>query len=240
MIRMLYLNNKRITLDLSKMTMVGSGKEGTVYRYSEDKCIKIFDHQRYDGNLLPINNDKFKLFTTIDTKHIILPEKLLYNEVGEIQAYIMNYIRSHFNLSEIRDKNILELINELRVLRSDIEILNQYNILINDLKPPHLLYNNGFYLIDSSLYTKYEYDHVLDYDVTKRNTYLVNELFINVLLGLKASPHDFSLTFKDIPYIYRYYNQNSIPFFADVLEKEAYDKKVKTLKQLRAFYYKKD
>lgn len=239
MIKILYLNNERIVLNLDKMHVIGSGKEGTVYQYSEDKCIKIFNGNR-NNNLLPINHDKFKFFTTIRIKHIILPEQLLYNELGEIQAYIMSYIHSNFNLNEIRNKNIFELINELRNLKADIEILNQYNILINDLKTPHLLYNNGFYLIDSSLYTKYEYDHVLDYNATKRNIYFVNELLIHVLLNLKAEVGDFSLTFEDIPYIYRRYNKNMVPFFADTLEKEAYDKKAKTLKQLRTFYYKKD
>lgn len=237
---MFYLNNERITLNLDQMKIIGRGKEGVVYQYNSNRCLKIFHCDRDYCDLLRINEDKFKFFTTVKTKHIILPEELLYNASGKIQAYFMPYVNPSFDLNYIRNTDVQDVLQQLNDLRADIEILNEYNILMNDLKSSHLLYDQGFYLIDSSLYTKYEYDSILDFPCYKRNVYLTNELLISVLLEQKANEDDFHLSFKDIPFVYHYYNKSTVPFFADTLAKEVYDKKVKTLGQLRSFYYKKD
>lgn len=237
MIKMLYLNNEKICFDLNNMKVIGEGKEGTVYKYNDD-CIKLFHNNRNSSNLLSINEDKFIFFTQINTQRIILPKQLLYNYRGEIEGYLMKYIESNFKLSNIRNKNVNDIIEYLFDLKKDIDILNDNDILINDLKDSHLLYNDGFYLIDTSLYSKYQYDNILNCDVKSKNISSINHFFIGMLLMQKENIKDYSLNKRDIPNIYfKLYNDNFY-FIGDSLEKEVKKYKVNDLNELRLIYKK--
>lgn len=238
MIKILYLNNEKICLDLNNMVIVGEGKEGIVYKYNDSKCIKIFNANRNLGDLLSINEEKFKFFTSLKTERIILPEYLLYNHQGEIEGYLMKYIKSDFKLNNIRNKNIDDIIEYLFDLKKDIDILNDNDVLINDLKNSHLLYNDGFYLIDTSLYSKYQYDNILNYNVKHKNISSVNQFFIGLLLMQKENIRDYSLNYGNIPNIYCKLNNDSFYFIADILEKEVNKYKVNDLKELRLIYKK--
>lgn len=234
MIKNLYLNNELINLDLDKMKIIGEGKEGIVYKYNNE-CIKIFNSKRNNGELLDINEEKFIFFTKLETNNIILPRKLLYNRQNKIEGYIMPYIESDFDLNNIRSKNINEIISELKQLKKDIELLNENDILINDLKYSHLLYNNGFYLIDSSLYSKYQYDNVLNYDAYMKNMTSINDFLIDVLLIKKSNDNDQYLNINQIPK--RYYSDKLI-FISEVFEKEKNKYKINSLNELRYIYKK--
>lgn len=234
MIKNLYLNNELINLDLDKMKIIGEGKEGIVYKYNNE-CIKIFNSKRNNGELLDINEEKFIFFTKLETNNIILPRKLLYNRQNKIEGYIMPYIESDFNLSNIRSKNINEIIVELNELKKDIELLNENDILINDLKYSHLLYNAGFYLIDSSLYSKYQYDNILNYDAYIKNITSINDFLIDVLLIKKSNDNDQYLNINQIPK--RYYSDKLI-FISEVFEKEKNKYKINSLNELRYIYKK--
>lgn len=238
MIRIFYLNNKRINLDLENMVIIGEGKEGIVYKYNNNQCIKIFNVNRNNSQLLKINEDKFKLFTTLETEKIIMPTDLLYNSDNCISGYLMKYIDDKFDIDFIRSKNIGEIIKELNDLKRDIEILNENDILINDLKQPHLLYNKGFYLIDSSLYSKYQYDKVLNYNARERNNCLINGFLTNILINQRESINDYDLNFKEIPYIFLEYTKNQANYIADILETEANKYKINNLNELRLIYKK--
>lgn len=238
MIRIFYLNDKRINLDLDKMVVIGEGKEGIVYKYNNNQCIKIFNVNRNDSQLLKINEDKFKLFTTLETKKIIMPTDLLYNSDNCIGGYLMKYIDDKFDIEFIRNKSIDEIIKELNDLKRDVEILNENDILINDLKYQHLLYNKGFYLIDSSLYSKYQYDKVLNYKAIERNIYLINGFLTNILLRQRKNIHDYSLSYKEMPYIYLECDKNQINYIADILELEANKYNINNLNELRLIYKK--
>lgn len=234
MIKNLYLNNELINLDLDKMKIIGEGKEGIVYKYNNE-CIKIFNSKRNNGELLDINEEKFIFFTKLETNNIILPRKLLYNRQNKIEGYIMPYIESDFDLNNIRSKNINEIISELKQLKKDIDLLNENDILINDLKYSHLLYNNGFYLIDSSLYSKYQYDNVLNYDAYMKNITSINDFLIDVLLIKKSNDNDQYLNINQIPK--RYYSDKLI-FISEVFEKEKNKYKINSLNELRYIYKK--
>ncbi len=234
MIKNLYLNNELINLDLDKMKIIGEGKEGIVYKYNNE-CIKIFNSKRNNGELLDINEEKFIFFTKLETNNIILPRKLLYNRQNQIEGYIMPYIESDFDLNNIRSKNINEIIEELNELKKDIDLLNKNDILINDLKYSHLLYNNGFYLIDSSLYSKYQYDNVLNYDAYIKNITSINDFLIDVLLIKKSNDNDQYLNINQIPK--RYYSDKLI-FVSEVFEKEKNKYKINSLNELRYIYKK--
>jgi hypothetical protein len=147
----------------------------------------------------------------------------------------MPYIESNFNLNNIRSKNINEIIEELNELKKDIELLNKNDILINDLKYSHLLYNNGFYLIDSSLYSKYKYDNVLNYDAYMKNITSINDFLIDVLLIKKSNDNDQYLNINQIPK--RYYGDKLI-FISEVFEKEKNKYKINSLNELRYIYKK--
>ena len=234
MIKNLYLNNELINLDLDKMKIIGEGKEGIVYKYNNE-CIKIFNSKRNNGELLDINEEKFIFFTKLETNNIILPRKLLYNRQNKIEGYIMPYIELDFDLNNIRSKNINEIISELKQLKKDIDLLNKNDILINDLKYSHLLYNNGFYLIDSSLYSKYQYDNVLNYDAYMKNITSINDFLIDVLLIKKSDDNDQYLNINQIPK--RYYGDKLI-FISEVFEKEKNKYKINSLNELRYIYKK--
>lgn len=237
MIKILYLNNEKICFDLNNMKVIGEGKEGIVYKYNDD-CIKLFHNNRNSGDLLSINEDKFIFFTQLNTQRIILPKKLLYNYNGEIAGYLMKYIESDFKLNNIRNKNIDDIIEYLGDLKKDIDILNDNDVLINDLKNSHLLYNSGFYLIDTSLYSKYQYDNVLNYNVKSKNISSVNQFFIGLLLMQKESIKDYSLNNRNIPNVYCKLHNDNFYFIADILEKESKKYKVNDLNELRLIYKK--
>ena len=237
MIKILYLNNEKVCFDLNNMKVIGEGKEGVVYKYN-DECIKLFNSNRNSGDLLSVNEDKFIFFTQLNTQRIILPKQLLYNYKREIEGYLMKYIESNFNLNNIRNKNINDIIEYLYDLKKDIDILSDNDILINDLKNPHLLYNGGFYLIDTSLYSKYQYDNILKCDVKSKNISSINQFFIGLLLIQKEGIKDFNLTNRDIPNIYCKLHNDNFYFIADILEIEAKKYKVNDLSELRLIYKK--
>lgn len=238
MIKKFYLNNDTINLELNKMIIIGEGKEGVVYKYNNNECIKIFNGNRNNGQLLKINEEKFKLFTELKTDRIILPSNLLYDINNQIVGYLMKYINDRFDIDYIRNKNISFITSELKDLKKDIEILNDNDILINDLKPSHLLYNNGFYLIDSSLYSNYQYDKVLNYNAIERNIFLVNGFLTSILLRQGKDSEDFNLDFKDMPDSYFKSNKINITYLAEILEIEADKYKINSLNELRLIYKK--
>lgn len=84
---------------------LGKGIEGTVYKYSDNKVIKILNREE-----MPIDTiiDRVNYFISIKVENVVFPEDLVYNSKNEIIGYSMKLIipnkyKSFFNLYECKN-----------------------------------------------------------------------------------------------------------------------------------------
>lgn len=141
---------------ISEDRLIGSGAFGKVYRFG-NTCLKLFNFP-FTG-LVPVLN-KYSLIKTNNFCHI----KKIFYEDENISGYTMDYYKT----SNIRlmDHSGRYLIENIDLIRSDIDELTKNGILLNDLNIGNFIIGDRINIIDPDLYVFS--DSLSLYDVNNR------------------------------------------------------------------------
>lgn len=159
----MYINGKYIDLN-ELIDIKRSGQSGKVYKYN-DLAVKISKRSepRFNEYKLDIYN---RLKEVQETKRIIMPKDLIYDEFGNIIGYTMPFVNGDHG-EAINKLTIKKFLEEIKVILEDIKILVNHSIIIDDHNPNNIKVNeNGIYLIDTEGYafkTSFNYEkHLAD------------------------------------------------------------------------------
>ena len=215
------INGKKVRYNpynMKKDILIGEGLEADAYQVG-DKVVKFF--KRYPGKEILLTKSSIEKMKKINTKRILLPTDALLDKKHNLRGYEMNYIEdlgkdNYFNLNKDRLKE------ENKLLREDVEILSDNNLLLEDLLPKNTVYNNGLYLIDPG---SYQFDSSLDTNQTyginieKINEYLIFDVLRNYHL-VKHSKFDNYKSYAFSKEINKEYNNSGkkdvIEFLSDI------------------------
>lgn len=210
------VNGKKVRYNpynMKKDRLLGDGMEVEAYQVG-DKAVKFF--KRYPGKAILLTKSSMEKMKKINTKRILLPIDALLDKRHNLRGYEMNYvedlgINNYFSLNKDR------LREENELLKKDIEILSDNNLLLEDLLFKNTVYNNGLYLIDPG---SYQFDFSLDanqvygINIERINEYLIFDILKNYyLVNHNKFGNHINYTFgKEL---YKEYNKSSNK---DVLE----------------------
>ena len=169
-----FVNGKKVRYNpynMKKDKKIGSGLEADAYKI-DDKAVKFF--KVYQAKETLLTERSIEKMRNLHTMRILLPTDALLDKKGRLRGYQMDFIEnlgvdSYFNL----DKDKLK--EEHQLLREDIELLSDNNILIDDLITENTSFHNGIYLIDPGSY-------VIDKSVDSNQAYGINIDSINQYL----------------------------------------------------------
>lgn len=138
------------------------GSEFIVYYYG-NKVYKIF---RPNYKLEHKSIEELTYLSSIKTSRILMPDSLITKN-GELVGYSMQYIKKSSNILDDKMKNF---INELIVIRSDIDLLSDSDVRLIDTNRNNIVYNGRLYLIDpGNYYINYIDDLVVYLDYKEPN-----------------------------------------------------------------------
>ena len=145
------LEDKQIELNVSKKSpLIAKGKNGNVYGYGTS-ALKVFD-DLYEP---PIDYETARYMTSIYTDRILLPRKLLfYND--SFAGYSMKLIQKKGNVKKLINSPKEQLINNIKCLEQDVEIISNHRILMSDMSPENVQYNGKLYISDPSKYRLFD------------------------------------------------------------------------------------
>lgn len=154
---------------------LGSGVEGTVYKYNNTKVIKIFNK---DETSLDTIIDRVKYLINIKVKNVVFPEQLVCNSKNEVIGYSMKLIipnkyKSFFNLYECLDNE--EFINYFIGIQETMKELHKKDIFIGDFNPNNIMideYDNPVF-IDTINYRTPKFDFLIE----PYNSFVYEKLF---------------------------------------------------------------
>lgn len=222
------INGKKIRYNpdnMKKDRSLTEGLEVEAYQIG-DKAVKFF--KRYPGKEILLTKSSIEKMRDINTKRILLPTDALLDKKHNLRGYEMKYIEdlgkdNYFNLNKDRLKE------ENKLLREDVEILSDNNLLLEDLLPKNTVYHNGLYLIDPG---SYQFDFSLDtnqsykINIERMNEYLIFEVLRNYHL-IKHSKFDNYKSYAFSKEINMEYNNSGkkdvIEFLTDIEENSLKD-----------------
>lgn len=180
------------------------GSEMTVYN-DENFVYKIF---KKDYKLEHKSIEELNYLSSIKTSRILMPESLIFNN-DELIGYTMIYIKDE---KDIHNDTMANLLNELMIIKQDIDILNKLCVRLIDINKSNIVYNGKLYLIDPGNYYINNINDLLIYyqnkDITeeeKQNLIInwnynkINKL-MHELLFMNNSDIDFYLLRKIIEF----------------------------------------
>lgn len=149
------------------LTLISNiGIESSVYKYKE-LAFKVF---KAYSNRLHLSKNDIEYMSKINTRRILLPKYAIREEesIGKIDGYAMEFISGNEN---ILDTLIYDLLNELEYIETDIKVLSEYLVSIQDLTLKNYVYSNGLYLIDPGSYGVGKIDNLkICYDLVNIET----------------------------------------------------------------------
>lgn len=191
------------TSDLQKVEftpnreLIASGKQGSVYDYGENKCVKIYgeDVQKYEPEI-------FALFKELSLEGYCKLYDLLYRDsnLQEVAGYIMQkYINE---IENILNMSTEYTINSFEMLYNSVRILAENRIIVRDTTSYNAILSvDGIILIDmdSCNKTTLPVEDVLEVNVNNI-LYLFRRLFEEglVKLGKDIADEELSKCLKDI------------------------------------------
>jgi len=184
------INNEFITHDIiRKLKLIESGKTGKVYKWKNNKILKIFTKNSPE-NKCPMDLETAEILSKINTKsrYIILPIDLVFNKndykKNNLKGYTSLYIKrkGNSNITKIPKGKLLE---NIQGIEEDIELLSSKNILLDGLNMQNTIFNDKLYISDPVRYIKME-DEVRDINM-KLFQQLLIDLISRDLRKLKVS-----------------------------------------------------
>lgn len=183
---------------LSNLNLVkdgNCGKNGSVFRYSDDKCIKIFSEPMSIGETIKIGQ-----LSKYSFDYASMPEEIVLLNCKPI-GYLMNYINGD-NLS----KNYKLKFDDFLELSSDL-ILNAFELsyiglFITDSHSKNIILSDDkLVLVDTDSW-------MIDYDIdtVRKNNFLnLDRTFCKLMFGIEYSGIDYYDIKKKKDYIDYYY-----------------------------------
>lgn len=169
------LDGKDVDIVGKRMTKIGTGTTGDVYRY-KNKALKIFKK----GTIPPMNLETAKYLSNISTTNIILPENLLfYND--SFRGYTYKLVSKKGLGKRMITLPKEELIDNIENIEIDTEILSNKNVLLNGIDPSNSIFNGSIYLCDPSKYSIL--DIMSNKELEKLNKYQIYMLLSTMLLS---------------------------------------------------------
>ena len=168
------LDGKDVDIIGKRMTKIGTGTTGDVYRY-RNKALKIFKKEKNP----PMDLETAKYLSNISTTNIILPENLLfYND--SFRGYTYKLVSKKGLGKRMITLPKEELIDNIERLESDTETLSNKNVLLNGIDPNNSIFNGSIYLCDPSKYSILEVMSVKELE--HLNKYQIHMLLSMMLL----------------------------------------------------------
>lgn len=204
------LDNKDVKITGKRLTKIGNGTTGNVYRY-KNQALKIFNPDKE----LPIDIETASYLASISTSRVLLPKNLLfYNH--KLRGYTYKLVSKKKTMPLINlPKDVL--IGNIAILERDVERLSRKKVLLNGISPENSIFNGHIYLTDPSRYS------VLDLfsteELEKLNKYQLHLLLTSLIItdmrkGFFDNSQEAQL--KELLDI-RDVNENSSDFFADIM-----------------------
>lgn len=205
------LDNKDVKITGKRLTKIGNGTTGNVYRY-KNQALKIFNPDKE----LPIDVQTASYLASISTSRVLLPKNLLfYNH--QLRGYTYKLVSKKKNARSLINLPKDELIGNIAILERDIERLSRKQVLLNGISPENSIFNGHIYLTDPSRYS------VLDLfsteELEKLNKYQLHLLLSSLIItDMRKACFDSSqeAQLKELLDI-RDVNENSSDFFADIM-----------------------
>lgn len=142
------LDNKDINISGKRLTKIGNGGTGDVYKY-RNNALKIF---KVDQDT-PIDLETAEYLKTISTSQVLLPKNLLFYN-NTFRGYTYKLVSRKGSGKKMINIPKTDLIDNVSVIESDIETLSSKQVLLNGIEPANTIFNGTLYLADPSKYTK--------------------------------------------------------------------------------------
>lgn len=145
----IYFNNKHEVNEFTnKLAYIGSGTEGTCYKFSDKITFKYLCGESY----IPKSKSQLLQFKDIKISNFSFVHNLAYLK-EEIIGVFSPYIKGRVISRGLYDVDFLSLIKAFEDLENSIWKLSGFRVNIYDATPPNIIYNNDkFYLIDTIEY----------------------------------------------------------------------------------------
>lgn len=153
---------------------IGQGFEGVVYlNKKSNEAVKIFS--KYNK----LNVDTAEKMTQINTKYILLPRRLVYDEFDNYAGYTTKYIETNkpMTSSTLVNYPIIYLLYLFSKLYKEVDLISNHKLLLADLEnPDNYIYNGNFYLVDPGYYhfVGNSYESVLEKNIDTINRFLLS------------------------------------------------------------------
>lgn len=164
------LDGENIKIGSKYMRRIGQGKTGDVYKIDQDTAIKVFK----DEKNTPIDENTADKLSKISTDRIILPKSLLFYNDAFI-GYTYRLISKIGSGKRIIMLPKSDLIQDIRILESDIEELSNKQVLLSGIEPTNTIFNGNLYITDPSGYSMLE-------DINTKNLEQLNNYQLHLLL----------------------------------------------------------
>lgn len=153
---------------------IGQGFEGVVYlNKKSNEAVKIFS--KYNK----LNIETAEKMTQINTKYILLPRRLVYDEFDNYAGYTTKYIETNkpMTSSTLVNYPIIYLLYLFSKLYKEVDLISNHKLLLADLEnPDNYIYNGNFYLVDPGYYhfVGKSYESVLEKNIDTINRFLLS------------------------------------------------------------------
>lgn len=138
-------------LDLDEETLdymyIDEGNESEIYRYGKD-VLKIYKRFCHKDRL---DEETTIQLSDISTERMLLPEKIIRDEDGNFIGYSMPFIYTYPVVGVLK-RPVVELLDEMDVIKEDIRILSDNYVDIEDLHIRNVLYNGKLFIGDPGSY----------------------------------------------------------------------------------------
>lgn len=197
-------------IKLTRMNKIGTGVNGDVFKY-RNMALKIFKKDKKE----PIDYYTAEYLTNISTDRILLPKNLLFYN-NTFKGYTYKLVSKKGSTQRMIMLPKTELVQNIRVLERDIEILSNKKVLLDGIEPTNSIFNGNLYLTDPTEYkildecssddleilNKYQLHLLLISLITtelRKNNFTSSEQdAVKELLEMKDDSIDSSMFFTDI------------------------------------------
>lgn len=158
--------------ELSELDSIGEGACSTVYRYSADLVIKVFNEKGLELH----DEESFSDIVGIRNDTCVFPESIADVD-GHFQGYTMRYIEGTELYKVIRNLDLKILIEAIKKVEEDLRTLSSEKILLQDLNQGGIMWSTEgkIKITDTDFFQKNE-------DITEDKVYSYNlELFSSLI-----------------------------------------------------------
>ena len=204
----LFLNDEEINITKSELNerYINEGSEGVIYQIGKE-AVKIYDNDFYGKRL---NEEEARKLSKINTKRILLPRRLVYNENREFMGYTSPFIIEYYK-DFLGRLTMEKFIDEMNLIRNDLKVLSKNGVSIEDIHQDNFIMSDGLYLCDSGMY---RFNDEEPEKIYRKNIAEINDLFTLSILRLYLG-----LTKKQGAALEQYF-EPSFKLFTDKLMEE--------------------